>query len=299
VVLWDTQTGREQRIVQGFGIGLGPWTHCVVFSPDGRTLAGANQSGTVRLWDPATGQLRAELLGHTACARWIAFSPDGQIIATASDDANVRLWDVSTGQEKVTLRGHAGSVRSVAFSPDGRTLASGAVDGTVRLWRASRDPVANALKTANAADEAFQSSQLARAWYNFARVHATAADPAQRDPARVLEFASKAIELDPKLGRPWTMLGIAQYRVGKFNEALTSLNKAVALRGNDADGLEFFVLALTHWRLGEPNEARKWHDRAVAWLNANRSNDNYIEFREELSRLEAEAQEVIGKPSGP
>ena len=41
-----------------------------------------------------------------------------------------------------------------------------------------------------------------------------------------------------------------------------------------------------------------WHDRAVAWLNTNRSNDNYDDDSEESSRIEAEAQEVIGKQSG-
>ena len=125
-----------------------------------------------------------------------------------------------------------------------------------------------------------------------------APDRGERDPARAVEFASKAVELAPNTARYWTVLGVAQYRAGKFNEAVATLNKSVALHGDDAYGLEFFVLALAHWRLGEPNEAHQWHDKAVAWLNANRSDDNYTQDREELSRLEAEAQEVIGKQSG-
>ena len=171
-MLWDTQTGREQRIVQGFGMGQGPWTHCVAFSPDGRTLGLCESVGNGSPVGSRDGEVAPRLEGHTACARWVAFSPDGQTVATASDDATVRLWDVSTGQEKVTLRGHAGSVRSVAFSPDGDVLASGGVDGTVRLWRASQDPVAKALKTANAGDEAYR---LARAWNSFAWMRATGA----------------------------------------------------------------------------------------------------------------------------
>ena len=106
------------------------------------------------------------------------------------------------------------------------------------------------------------------------------------------------MELAPNTARYWTVLGFAQYRAGKFNEAVATTNKSVALHGDDAYGLEFFVLALAHWRLGEPNEARQWHGKAVAWLNANRSDERYKQDREELSRLEAEAQEVIGKPSG-
>ena len=121
---------------------------------------------------------------------------------------------------------------------------------------------------------------------------------ADRDPARAVEFASKAMELAPKTARYWTVLGVAQYRAGKFNEAVATLNKSVALHGDDADGLDFFVLALAHWRLGEPNKARQWHGKAVAWLNANRSDDTLHARPRGIVALEAEAQEVIGKQSG-
>ena len=36
----------------------------VAIAPDGTWLASASDDGTVRIWDPATGQLRAILTGH-------------------------------------------------------------------------------------------------------------------------------------------------------------------------------------------------------------------------------------------
>ena len=64
----------------------------VAFSPDGRLLATASHDGTARLWDPATGEPRRTLTGHTDAVIGVAFSPDGRLLATASHDKTARLW---------------------------------------------------------------------------------------------------------------------------------------------------------------------------------------------------------------
>lgn len=45
---------------------------------------------------------------------------------------------------------------------------------------------------------------------------------------------------------------------------------------------------MTHWQLGEKQQAREWYDKAVEWMEKNKPND------EELLRFRAEAEELLG-----
>jgi WD40 repeat protein len=133
VILWDVATGQQLGILKGSTSSF--YSHwSVAFSPDGKTLAVAD--GTVKLWDVATGKLKAPLPPHGRASS-VAFSPDGQTLAHVGEHATVHLWDVAKGQERVTLRGHTeGSsqqICNVTFSPDGKVLATASQDEAI-LW---------------------------------------------------------------------------------------------------------------------------------------------------------------------
>jgi WD40 repeat protein len=106
--------------------------------PDGRLASGADD-GTIKLWDPATGQLQATLEGHSGSVMALAVLPDGRL-ASGAGDGTIKLWDPASGQLQATLKGHSGPVMALAVLPDGRLASSGAHDGMIRLW----DPASGA-----------------------------------------------------------------------------------------------------------------------------------------------------------
>jgi hypothetical protein len=102
-------------------------------SADGRTLAVATATGTVSLWDTATGR-GAAAFTDPGPVRGVAFSPDGHTLAVADDAGLVRLRCLTPAGTALALRGHSGRVTLLAFSRDGGTLATAGSDGTIRLW---------------------------------------------------------------------------------------------------------------------------------------------------------------------
>src|SRR5262249_38403794 len=135
----------------------------------------------------------------------------------------------------------------------------------------------------------------AQAWAHnlLARLLATSPAAKLRDPDRAVKLARKAVQLAPKVGNFWNTLGVAHYRAGDWKAAVAALDKSVDL-GKGGDAVDFFFLAMAHRKLGNHDEARKWYERAVGWLEKNRAAlDKDKTQAEALRRFRSEAEVVL------
>jgi WD40 repeat protein len=105
----------------------------VAFSRDGRILASSSQEGTVRIWDPLTGDEIGRLsVGEGNATHGVTISPDGHYLA-AGDDHAAHIWELGSMRELAHL-GHDSPIYGVVFSPDGRYVATTSIDATVGVW---------------------------------------------------------------------------------------------------------------------------------------------------------------------
>jgi Flp pilus assembly protein TadD len=306
ILLWDVKTSKLRNCLKGHTGDI----ESIAFHPDGKILASTNRDGSISLWDLATGQERMVLTGHSGGANFVAFSSDGATMASGGDDGVVKLWQGPVSQEARAPKTEPDPLvvwppptadldqwaeqlerrrRKVVDEPPEqaqqrrRQLAQKYLDLSQVFLNARRYP--EAVEASSKVLELTPNAPVTL--NNLAWLLATCADARFRDPKRAVELAKKGVELAPEDGNNWNTLGVANYRAEDWSAAVRALKKSnELLRGNGLSSNAFF-LSMAEWQLGNKDEARKWYDQAVQWMEKNEPQN------EELRRFRAEAAEML------
>jgi non-specific serine/threonine protein kinase/serine/threonine-protein kinase len=119
---------------------------------------------------------------------------------------------------------------------------------------------------------------------------AASTDPGQRSPAEALPLARRAVQVMPDSGDTDNTLGLVEYRNDHWDQAISSLNRAVDLHKAAPDPTDFFFLAMAHGRRGDKSEAEQFFQRGVEAASKKEPIDP------ELKMFWGEAAGVLGKP---
>jgi tetratricopeptide (TPR) repeat protein len=137
-----------------------------------------------------------------------------------------------------------------------------------------------------------RSPSVATPLSNFSMLLATCPCAEVRNPVRAVELAERAVSLEPRGALAWRALGMAHYAAGHDDDAITALEKSMEIRSGGG-GYDWFFLAMAFARRGDRNQARKWYDKAVAWM------DVLSPLDPELRRFRDEAAALLGKADLP
>jgi WD40 repeat protein/serine/threonine protein kinase len=130
VRLWDGEAGDP------LGAGFSHERPILDFrvSADGSRVATAGRSGEVRLWEPNTDTMLAEIeLGRERPVA-IALSPLGSELAIAGSDGTLRLFDGTLGSVLLDNITDGETIRAIEFHPDGQRLVYSDNAGALHDW---------------------------------------------------------------------------------------------------------------------------------------------------------------------
>jgi WD40 repeat protein len=101
--------------------------------PDGKAFFAREATGTIRLWETATGKELQRLLGNPTHVPSMVVSADGRTLALGDHDA-VRLYDTATHKEVRRIEAEKEGAWPVAFAEDGKTLLTRGSQGKITAW---------------------------------------------------------------------------------------------------------------------------------------------------------------------
>ena len=277
--IWDANSYEHLYTLEGHALGV--WR--AVFSPtNSNLLASSSNDGKVLLWDLKSRKpMPVEIAGHNTAVAGLTFTADGQSLVSASDDGTVRIWDVETGVELFIFQNPMAEIlMHASFSRDGQSLVTCGV-GIVDIRHATKS-FADPYLIGDSVADVIKKEEL-----DFAKVTSS------EELERIVATAENITDNYPSW-EGFEILGIAQYRLGRHEEAVESLEESWRLKrilygmlgGSRPDSLGYLVLALVE--TGDLERAREVRETLDLIAEEYWAGDEYVQL------LQSKANAAIG-----
>lgn len=312
------QISTTERFTHVRNITVGRTTvDCLRFLSGDSLIAAGCRDQSIRIYRVRDGVLVATLAGAPSSISAITRHPDGSRWAAACSDGSIVLWNAETAERITTLVTADSGLHGIAFTPEGKTLVTTGKKSPLILFETDKPangygprqlaargrflaaPLIEAKLTAEemvgrlAEDAALPEDTRASAIdYVQARSDnpnrlnsdawelAVQPDRAIPDYERGLLLAQRAAEFFPSDYGIQNTLGVLQYRCGRLDEAMKTLEACVEagrrLLGQPHP-CDLLFLAMTQHRLNAKDEARATMAVAESLMNQPRfATDNEL-----------------------
>lgn len=127
---------RLRSVLAGAHAG---WVRAVTVDHTNAWFATGLADASIKIWDVASGRLRASVAGHILAVRTLCVSRRYAYMFSGGEDKTVRCWDLertgaAAGCQVRAYHGHVGGVFATALHPELDLLFSAGRDAAVRVW---------------------------------------------------------------------------------------------------------------------------------------------------------------------
>jgi WD40 repeat protein len=301
VKVWDAATGQEILSLRGHTDAI----NAVAFSPDGRRFVCGSNDGMVKVWDaaPMTEEIWLQRQATSIVQFLISRSlSKDQVMAAIRQDRTLG----------VALRQAALAWVDQGFELRATQEAERVVTSLFKQLLLRSDVLKRIQEDQSLAKPAQQKALiLARQWPEDAGALRLASWEVVRQPGALLEryaqalrYAEAACSLKPEYGDYLNTLGVAQYRCGRYREALTTLTHSDQINSagmQHSQPFDLAFLAMTQFQLGKMAEARSMLARlieimkpgAVVWDEA--QSGRFLREAEALIQEKKDAKPLAGR----
>jgi tetratricopeptide (TPR) repeat protein len=260
----------------------------VAFSPDGQRLASAGYDHVIKLWN--AGPLTPEAVERREALSLVEFLVT-QTLSGEEVRTRIEAENTITGSVRQRALSLARPYLQNVMRREADKLVAGLIDADWPqqdiLEKVRADPIIREPLRAEVIALVRSLPEEPEYFHWRSRIAVSHTDDTEADYQLATRQAEAACRSDPANRIYRTTLGMAQYRLGKFQkdryvDALATLTKC-----DQTDPTTLMFLAMVHSQLGEKDKAREWFDKAVKMMEQSKKDDA------ELERSRAEAAELL------